>query len=242
MLPYFEPENFPPLMISFSSFLQNWFHAARWTFWGEAFFWNFFGLISKVLGTYGQPFVLLSKTQSRWFKLQPTCPEKYSSENCFWKNKFRKSSSVKKFKFWPELRRACQNSIQHNQKTNYWKKKSFFARVFLYICFQAWRVKFRDFGAKSGHIVKACTDEQSEKNVFVDKKAGKTGHRATISRSFVEKCRRCCQICNLNVQSSFFRYCFFCKNLIFFKSFCTWSGKIALSWQFFSAPSPKIRF
>ena len=136
MLPYFEREISPPLMISFSSFLRNWFHAARWTFWGEAFFWNSFGLISKVLGTYGQPSVLLSKNQSRCFKLQPTCPEKYSPENCFWKNKFRKSSWVKKFKFSPKLPQACQNSIQHNQKTNYWKKKTFLREFFCTFVFR----------------------------------------------------------------------------------------------------------
>ena len=103
-------------------------------------------------------------------------------------------------------------------------------------------MKFLVFGAKWKQVVQVCSKEQSEKNVFVDKKTKKHTKRATSFQFFGCNFVSGSENCNLSVHESIFRRYFFCEHIALIISFPTWGGKFSHSCQICSAVFPKICF
>ena len=209
MLPFFEGENFPPLMISFSSFFQNSFYAAREHFEVKRFFGNFLHLFQKYWELTDKFSFFCRRLKAGGSNFNLNVQRSIPRKNLFEKQVHKRQLGQKIQTIGQKFRQGCQSSTQRYHKNNQWEEKKFYEKFFFLYWFLGSEVEFSCFGSKSRRIVKACTDEQSEENVFVDKKAGTTRHWATFSRSFVKKCHRGCQICNINVHRSFFRCCFF---------------------------------
>ena len=75
--------------------------------------------------------LLLSKIQSRWSKLQYTCPGEQSEGSFFWKQNLKKVIGLTFSNFRPKFRQDCQNGIQHYQG-KYLRKGRLFLRKFLF--------------------------------------------------------------------------------------------------------------